>query len=155
MDRVLIVGLAVTLLLSTIAPADDAAKPGVSKRVYGKTADGQSVDEFTLRAGPFMARIITYGAAVSELVVPDRLGKPTDVVLGFDDMAGWQSKGNPYFGCIVGRVANRIAKGKFTLGGHEYTLSVNNAPNALHGGVRGFDKVVWQAEEIQASAPSV
>jgi aldose 1-epimerase len=155
MERVLILGLAATLLLSAIAPADDAAKPSVSKRAYGKTADGQAIDEFTLRAGPFTARLITYGAGVSELVVPDRLGKPTDVVLGFDDMAGWQSSGNPYFGCIVGRVANRIAKGKFTLGGHEYALAVNNGPNALHGGAKGFDKVVWQAEEVKGPAPSV
>jgi len=155
MERLLILGLAITILLASVVAADDATKPSLTKRSYGKTADGQPVDEYTLRAGSYAAKLINYGAAISELIVPDRQGHPTDVVLGFEDMTGWQSKSNPYFGCIVGRVANRIAKGKFTLGGREYSLAVNNPPNALHGGVKGFDKVVWQAEELRASAPSV
>ena len=100
-------------------------------------------------------KLITYGAAISQFLTPDQLGRPTDVVLGFDDMAGWQSKGNPYFGCIVGRVANRVANGKFSLNGREYRLAVNNGPNSLHGGTKGFDKVVWKGEEVHADAPSV
>jgi len=80
--------------------------------------------------------------------VPDRHGRTADVVLGFDALAGWESP-HPYFGATVGRVANRIAKGKFTLDGVTYTLATNNGPNHLHGGVRGFDKVVWQASEVQ------
>src|SRR5205807_360627 len=101
------------------APAADPAKPA-GKRPYGTTADGKAVDEYTLTAGPYTAKLITYGAALSELHVPDKLGRPTDVVLGFDDLAGWQQKGNPFFGCTVGRVANRVAKGRFTLDGQEY-----------------------------------
>lgn len=145
--RIGLIGWTAVLLGSAMTTADSPA-PGVAQRPYGKTADGRPVEEFTLRAGPYTVKLITYGAAISEWIVPDRNRKPTDVVLGFDDMAGWESKGNPYFGCIVGRVSNRVAKGKFSLGGKEYALAVNNGPNALHGGVRGFDKVVWQAAEI-------
>jgi aldose 1-epimerase len=83
--------------------------------------------------------------------VPDRSGKPDDVVLGFDNL-GQYLKGHPYFGCTVGRVANRIAKGRFTLDGKEYTLAVNNGPNHLHGGLKGFDKVVWKAEPQSGAA---
>src|SRR5262249_28034454 len=110
------------------APAADPAKPTCTKRPYGTTADGHAVDEYTLTASPYTARLITYGAALSELHVPDKSGRPTDVVLGFDDLAGWQGKGNPFFGCTVGRVANRVAKGRFTLDGKAYTLAVNNGP---------------------------
>lgn len=146
LDRLLILGLAISLLAG-VAVGDDRSKPtSVSKRPYGTTADGTAVDEYTLTAGPYSAKIITYGAAISELIVPDRHGKPTDVVLGFDDMAGWQSKGNPYFGCIVGRVANRVGNARFTLDGKEYKLAANNGPHSLHGGIRGFDKVVWKVE---------
>ena len=153
-ERCLILGLFVVVLVAAAAPADEPGK-SVSKRAYGKTADGQPVDEYTLSAGAMTVKLITYGAAISEFHTPDQLGRPTDVVLGFDDMAGWQSKGNPYFGAIVGRVANRIAGGNFTLNGHEYKLAVNNGPNSLHGGNKGFDKVVWKAEEVPGAMPSV
>jgi aldose 1-epimerase len=151
-ERLALPALTLLFATATVIAADGGS---VTKRPYGTTTDGKPVDEFTLTAGPYSVKLITYGAAISELVVPDRAGRPTDIVLGFDDMAGWQSKGNPYFGCIVGRVANRIAKGKFTLGGRQYTLAVNNPPNALHGGARGFDKVVWKAEEVKKSGPAV
>jgi aldose 1-epimerase len=88
---------------------------------------------------------MTYGATVTELWAPDRKGKQANVLLTFDDLAGFEGKGNPYFGCVVGRYANRIAKGRFTLDGKEYKLAINNPPNTLHGGVKGFDKVVWKA----------
>jgi aldose 1-epimerase len=153
-ERCLILGLFVVVLVAAAAPADERGKT-VSKRAYGKTTDGQPVDECTLTAGAMTVKLITYGAAISEFHTPDQLGRPTDVVLGFDDMAGWQSKGNPYFGAIVGRVANRIAGGNFALNGQEYKLAVNNGPNSLHGGAKGFDKVVWQAEEVPGAMPSV
>ena len=87
--------------------------------------------------------------------VPDKSGALGDVVLGFDNLDQYL-KGDPYFGAIVGRVANRIAKGKFTLDGKEYTLAVNNGPNSLHGGLKGFDKVVWKAsEEKNTEGPAV
>ena len=93
------------------------------------------------------AKILTYGATVAELRVPDASGKLADVLLGFDDIKGWQSQGNPFFDCVVGRYANRIAKGKFTLDGTTYELATNNGPNHLHGGTAGFDKKVWKAEK--------
>jgi aldose 1-epimerase len=92
------------------------------------------------------AKIITYGAILTELNVPDRDGKLGDVVLGYDDLKDYLA-GHPFFGATVGRVANRIAKGEFTLNGKKYKVAVNNGPNALHGGLKGFDKVVWKAEE--------
>lgn len=116
---------------------------------YGKTADGQSVEAYTLtNKQGLRARVITYGATLAEMHVPDRTGKLADVVLGFDDMQGWQGKGNQYFGCTTGRVANRIAKGKFTLAGKSYSLATNNAPNHLHGGIKGLDKVLWKATPV-------
>ena len=113
---------------------------------FGKTEDGTPVELYTLtNAHGMKAKIMTYGGILTELDVPDRDGKMGDVVLGFDNLKGYLA-GHPYFGAIVGRVANRIAKGKFTLDGKEYKLAVNNGPNSLHGGLKGFDKVVWKAE---------
>ena len=118
----------------------------VEKRPFGKTPDGTEVDLYVLtNKNGMTAKIMTYGATLTELHVPDRDGKFADVVLGFDNLEGYL-KGHPYFGATVGRVANRIAKGKFTLDGKEYKLAINNGPNALHGGLKGFDKVVWMAE---------
>src|SRR3974390_1637961 len=121
-------------------------KPGVQVCSFGKLPDGSPVQLFTLtNSAGLMAKISDYGTIVTELHVPDRSGKLGDVVLGFDNLEQYL-KGNPYFGCTVGLVANRIAKGRFTLEGHTYTLAVNNGPNHLHGGLKGFDKVVWKTE---------
>ncbi len=107
--------------------------------------DGKPVRLYTLANGKGMtAKITNYGTILVELHVPDRTGKPGDVVLGMDDLAAYL-KGHPFFGATAGRVANRIAKGKFTLDGKEYTLAVNNGPNHLHGGKKGFDKYAWDA----------
>ncbi len=115
---------------------------------FGKMENGQTVEAFTLtNANGLAAKVISRGAALAELRVPDRNGKLADVVLGFDDVKGYESPANSYFGCTTGRVANRTALGKFTLDGHEYKLAVNNGPNHLHGGVkRSLDKVNWKAE---------
>ena len=114
----------------------------VAKQAFGKTADGTAVDLFVLtNAKGMRAKVMTYGATLTELLVPDRDGKLDDVVLGFDDLEGYLA-GHPFFGSTVGRFANRIAKGKFTLDGKEYTLAVNNGPNTLHGGKKGFDKAI-------------
>jgi aldose 1-epimerase len=128
----------------------------ISKSAYGTTPDGSAVDLYTLtNARGLVCKVITFGAIITELHVPDRSGKPGDVVLGFDNLAQYVSE-NPYFGCVVGRFANRIAKGKFTLDGKSYTLAVNNGPNSLHGGKKGFDKVVWEAVALEAAgAPAV
>src|SRR5438034_1702326 len=114
---------------------------------FGKTADGEKVETYTLKnKNGVTVKLMTLGATITEINVPDQKGKFANVVLGFDDVAGYQSDKNQYFGCTVGRVANRIAKGKFTLDGKEYKLAINNEPNHLHGGVkRSLDKVVWTA----------
>ena len=117
---------------------------------FGKTADGQAVQLFTLtNAHGLKATISTYGGTLTSLLTPDRNGQLGDVVLGFDDLAGYTSalylKEGPYFGALIGRYGNRIEQGKFSLDGKAYTLALNNAPNTLHGGKRGFDKVVWTA----------
>ncbi len=115
----------------------------ISERAFGQTKEGTRVSLFTLRnARGAEARISNYGGLVISLKVPDRNGKLVVVVLGYDNLASYL-KETPYFGALIGRYGNRIAKGKFTLDGKEYTLAVNNGPNALHGGLKGFDKVVW------------
>ena len=125
-----------------------AAKP-VTSAPYGKMPDGTQVEIFTLtNASGVEVRAITYGAIITSLRVPDRSGQLADVVLGFDALEGYL-KGHPYFGCIVGRYGNRIAKGQFTLDGKTYKLAVNNPPNHLHGGNVGFDKFVWTAEAVK------
>ena len=121
----------------------------INKESFGKTADGENVDVFTLTNNLGMqAKITNYGAIVVSLKTPDRTGKMDDVVLGFNDLDSYL-KGHPYFGAIVGRYGNRIAKGRFTLNGVEYKLAVNNGENHLHGGIKGFDKVVWTAKEMR------
>ncbi len=117
----------------------------VKKESWGKTADGESVDIYTLKNRNGMeARITNYGGIVVSLTAPDRNKKYEDVVLGFNDLDSYL-KGHPYFGALIGRYGNRIAKGRFKLNGVEYKLAVNNGENHLHGGIKGFDKVVWTA----------
>lgn len=114
--------------------------------LFGFTQDGTPVMVYTLCNKHGMeAKIITYGGIIQSLKVPDRNGKFEDVVLGYDNLHDYETN-NPYFGCLVGRYGNRIAKGQFTLNAKTYTLATNNLINSLHGGVKGFDKVVWQAK---------
>jgi aldose 1-epimerase len=121
------------------------AARGVTRAPFGTTRNGQSVEIYTLTNAHGVAmRVITYGGIITSLKVPDRNGHLGDVVLGFDTLDGYV-KDSPYFGAIIGRYGNRIAKGRFTLGGKTFTLATNNGPNHLHGGVKGFDKVVWTA----------
>ena len=122
----------------------------IDKSPFGKLPDGTPVDLYTLKnAHGLTLKVMTYGALITGLHTPDRNGQPGDIVLGFDNLDAYV-KGHPYFGAVVGRYANRIAKGRFTLEGHAYTLAANNGPNALHGGLKGFDKVVWAAEPLPA-----
>ena len=118
---------------------------------FGKTPDGTPVELYVLSNGRITAKVITYGGIVTELHVPDRQGKTADVVLGFDNLEAYLAK-NPHFGAITGRVANRIAGAAFTLDGQEYKLAANNGRNTLHGGLKGFDKVVWKAEDVSGPA---
>ncbi|KAJ8309433.1 hypothetical protein KUTeg_014307 [Tegillarca granosa] len=118
----------------------------ISKECFGKTKEGVDISRFTLtNSKDVTVSIINYGCIVTNIIVPDKDGKKEDICLGFEDMEGYETN-LPYFGAVCGRVANRIAGGKFTLEGKEYELAVNNGPNALHGGLKGFDKKVWQAE---------
>jgi len=126
----------------------NASAQKISKEGFGKTADGQSVDLYTLtNRNGMQAKITNYGGIVTTLTAPDRNKKYADVVLGFNDLDNYL-KGGPYFGALIGRYGNRIAKGRFTLNGVEYKLAVNNGENHLHGGVKGFDKVVWTAQPM-------
>lgn len=125
-------------------------KATVKKESFGKTADGQAVDLYTLtNSGGAEAKITNYGGIITALKVPDRNGKFDDVVLGFDNLDSYL-KGHPFFGAIAGRYANRIGKARFSLNGVEYKLAANNNENTLHGGRKGFDKYVWQAREVPA-----
>jgi len=119
----------------------------VEKAPFGTTKDGAAVELYTLaNKHGLVAKVMTYGAILVEMHAPDKRGQMADVTLGFDSLAGYESENDQYFGATVGRVANRIAKGKFALDGKEYQLAINNEPNALHGGVkRSLSKVVWQA----------
>src|ERR1043166_6991977 len=150
-----------TLFLATLCGAclfgcasatSPESKSPLSRQPFGKTKEGTPVDLFTLRNSQGAeAKISNYGGIVVSLKVPDRNGKMGDVVLGYDHLEGYL-KETPYFGALVGRYGNRIAKGKFTLSGQQYTLATNNGPNALHGGLRGFDKVVWEAKPSASGA---
>ena len=119
------------------------------KQNYGSLPDGRTADLYTLtNAHGLQARLTNYGAILVSLKVPDRDGNLADVTLGYDSLEGWLSN-TSYFGSTVGRYGNRIAKGKFTLDGNTYTLAINNDPNHLHGGKKGFDKVLWDAKPIK------
>ena len=135
---------------SAAAPEGQPMETGVTKTEFGNTKEGAQVDLYTLNNGRGLkAKIMTYGGVVTELDTLDRHDKMGDVVLGFDNLKSYLA-GDPYFGALIGRVANRVAKGHFKLDGKEYTLAKNNGPNALHGGLKGFDKVIWKAEPLQA-----
>jgi aldose 1-epimerase len=121
----------------------------VERAPFGQLPDGRQVDLFTLtNAHGIQVGAMTYGAIITSIQTPDRAGKRADVVLGFDSLAGYVA-GSPYFGAVVGRYANRIARGQFTLDGVTHHLARNNGPNTLHGGERGFDKVLWSAEPFE------
>jgi aldose 1-epimerase len=123
----------------------------IETSAFGRTTTGDAVELYTLtNAKGTVAKVMTYGALLTELRVPDRNGQLGDVVLGFDTLDGYL-KEHPYMGATIGRVANRIAKGSFTLDGKTYALATNNGPNHLHGGLKGFDKVLWKAEPVPTS----
>ncbi|GJF23881.1 MULTISPECIES: aldose epimerase family protein [Streptomyces] len=116
--------------------------------LFGTLSDGTPVHRWTLERAGVRVRVLTYGGIVQSAEVPDRDGHTADVVLGFADLDGYVTHPEPYFGALVGRYANRIAGGRFPLDGRTYALALNNGPNSLHGGERGFDKRVWDAEPV-------
>lgn len=120
----------------------------IDKIQFGETMDGTNVDQFILSNNNGMEiRIITYGGIITSWTAPDKNGNYEDIVLGYNTLAEYEAE-TPYFGALIGRYGNRIAKGKFSLDNKEYTLAVNNGVNHLHGGLKGFDKVVWDAKTI-------
>lgn len=141
------IALAATLVLGVSFMCSPAsASESIVRSPFGQTPDGKAVELYTLtNANGMKVAITTYGGIAVSLTAPDREDKYADVVLGYDNLDGYLA-GSPYFGAIVGRYGNRIAKGKFTLDGTEYTLATNNDENHLHGGIVGFDKKVWDAQ---------
>jgi aldose 1-epimerase len=120
----------------------------VTKSEFGNLPDGTKVEIYTLEEGAIKARVMTYGARLVSLEVPDRSGKVADIVLGYESLAGYTADPKSYFGAIVGRYGNRIAHATFTLDGKRYQLPANDGVNCLHGGIKGFDKLLWQGKEI-------
>jgi aldose 1-epimerase len=132
-----------------------AMTSSITKSDYGTLADGQKVDLYALKnAAGMSVDIMTYGGVITRMTAPDKTGKYDDITLGCVDLASYE-KGTPYFGALVGRYGNRIAKGKFTLDGRTYTLVANNGANHLHGGKRGFDKMIWAATPIEGDEPAL
>jgi aldose 1-epimerase len=130
-----------------------SADVSVTKAPFGSLPDGTAVDRYTLSNGSATVKILTYGGIIEQVRIPDRHGHRANVALGFKDLAGYLSdaykKSNPYFGAIIGRYGNRIANGRFTLDGQEYSLDINNPPNSLHGGFEGFNVKVWDATPFE------
>ena len=155
----LFVGLLCVILLTQCGPGQTSKeeqmeetttmKSTISKSAFGQTTDGIAVDLYTLtNANGVVVKITNYGGIVTSILTPDKNGKVADIVLGFDDLTPYLGT-HPYFGALVGRYGNRIAKGKFSIDGQDYNLAINNMGNHLHGGLKGFDKVVWSAEAIE------
>ena len=145
--RLILPGLVLWLAFATSSVAGPQ-ETKARKEVFGKTSNGETVELYTLKNSQGMeARVITYGGIIVSLKVPDRNGKSEDVVLGLDSLEGYL-KEHPYFGALIGRYGNRIGKGRFALNGRAYKLARNNGENHLHGGLKGFDKVVWKAKQV-------
>jgi aldose 1-epimerase len=135
------------LAILIMLPSTMSARTRVSKQAFGHTSEGTPVDLYSLEDGKIEVRIMTYGGIVVSLRAPDRNGKLDDIVLGCDSVEKYEAQ-TAHFGGIVGRYANRIAHGTLQLGGHTYSIPKNDGDNSLHGGTRGFDKMVWQGKQI-------
>ncbi|MFC6340250.1 galactose-1-epimerase [Pseudomonas sp. CCM 7891] len=146
-SRHLLSSLALSLMMASLGA--QAAGLSSEHKPFGKTNDGTPIEQYVLRNGNGMqATVITYGGVLQSLIVPDKNGQLDDVVLGFDDVQGYQS-GTAFFGATIGRFGNRLAKGAFELDGKRYQVPLNDGPNSLHGGAQGFDKHVWEAEPVK------
>ena len=138
------------LTLINLPTPSHKTKMNIEQAVFGKTPDGETVNIYTLKnANGVVVKLIDYGAAIQSLKVPDKNGKPLEMQLGYDTLDEYLKYGS-HFGSAVGRFANRIAGGKFTLDGKEYTLAKNNGPNHLHGGPTGFGKRIWKSQIARA-----
>lgn len=151
MGRKIWLSLVLAAMVVYVGGCMEAGKMSIKTEPFGQTPDEQAVDLVTMtNPNGIEARIMTFGGIIVSMKTPDRNGKLADIVLGFDDLSGY-TKEHPYFGAIIGRYGNRIGAGKFTLNGVEYKLAVNNGPNHLHGGIKGFDKVVWKIEDAKTT----
>lgn len=122
----------------------------ITSMEFGRTKEGKTVHSFTIyQADGSFCTLLSYGATLQRLLMPDRGGRYQDIVLGYDNMAGYEGPGEAYYGATIGRCGNRIARASFELGGKHCQLAANNGRNHLHGGLRGFDKVVWRGEPVQ------
>ena len=146
----LTLALGFLIFFTSCNPKGAIQAPGtVTKQFFGKLPDVTVADLYTIiNHSGVTLKVTNYGGRITSLLVPDKTGKSGDIVLGFDSLSGYLAN-NPYFGAIVGRYGNRIAKGKFEIDGNQYTLAQNNGVNHLHGGIKGFDKVVWKAEDFK------
>ena len=150
LSRSLLLILSLAVFCHAVILGQPARTP-IKREPFGKMPDGQTVERFTLtNKNGVVVQAISYGGIITSLRVPDRAGRFDDIVLGFDNLDGYL-KDHPFFGAIIGRFGNRIAKGAFTLEGKTYKLATNNGPNHLHGGNKGFDKVLWTAEPVAGS----
>lgn len=139
----------VTLAAASLSPLAAGAAEVSGPFPFGTTVDGVAVETYTLVGGKVTVKLLNRGATITEIHAPDRQGAMADVVLGFDNIAGYESEANQFFGCTTGRVCNRIANGRFVLDGQTYQLEINSDPNHLHGGKRrSFDKLVWNGEKV-------
>ncbi|AMW83693.1 L-arabinose-specific 1-epimerase (mutarotase) [Pseudomonas yamanorum] len=146
-SRFLLTGLGLSLAMASLGA--QAAGLSSEHKPFGKTNDGTAVEQYVLRnSHGVQATVITYGAVLQSLKVPDKHGQFADVVLGFDDVQGYQA-GTAFFGATIGRFGNRLAKGSFELDGKRYQVPLNDGPNSLHGGPQGFDKHVWKAQPVK------
>ncbi|RYZ24801.1 MAG: galactose-1-epimerase, partial [Chitinophagaceae bacterium] len=131
---------------------DSTKKYSFTEKPFGNT-QGQAITEYTItNPSGMQVSIINYGGTVTKLLAPDKAGNMGDVVLGYDSLSGYLQTGNPYFNALIGRYGNRIAAGKFTLDGKAYKMAGNNNGNSLHGGNKGYDKVVWTAKKLSDSS---
>jgi aldose 1-epimerase len=150
---------AIALLGLAMMGIRDAAAASLTTEPFGKTEQGEPVTLTRMtNAHGFVVEFMSYGGIVTKILAPDREGRLADIVLGFPTLRDYETKsaeGGLYFGALIGRYANRIAHGRFELDGHTYALAVNDPPNALHGGKKGFDKRVWDVRPIAASGPKV
>jgi aldose 1-epimerase len=148
--RILIAVAVGASLAAATVPQAPPSRAGVTRTQTSTLVGGKAVEVFTLtNAAGAEVRAITLGGIITSWRVPDRRGQLADIVLGYDDPAGYVKDNSPYFGAIVGRYGNRIAKARFTLDGRTYPLAANNGVNHLHGGIQGFDKVLWQGEALR------
>ncbi len=161
MKKIIMVGMGfTTLFIISVTSCNNQKKEnmkitkGISKKPFGHS-DGKEVFLYTLtNVKGNQMQILNYGGIVTSWVSADRNGKRSNIVLGFDNLPDYQSK-SPYFCALIGRYGNRIAKGKFTIDGTEYILATDNGPNHLHGGIKGFDKVVWETSVENENIPGL